>query len=823
MMKTIQGNVTLEGLIDGVLFESPTSLFKIISVKITKKNFDWDDATIIVTGSFGELSLDERYEFSGQVVSHPKYGRQFQTDNYHLMSPDTESSLVAYFSGTQFKGVGKATAQKIIDHLGLDAIDKILANADVLQEVGLKPAQQQAVVAQLAQSHGTEQAMITLAEYGFGPRLVDQIISKYHSDALAVIQKNPYQLVYDIQGIGFKRADQVAAKLGIAADAQVRIEAALIQFLRNDLATNGNTYSDPRAVLEGALALLSDSRFEVPSDQQVADELVALAASGGIIVEEKRIYLHSSYQSEFEITNRLQKLLTAKEKSWSVKSFDQELKALSRWLKVVYDQQQVDAIKMALDQPISILTGGPGTGKTTILSAVVTLFAKKNHLSLDPKDYEDEPFPIRLAAPTGRAAKRLSETIGLPAQTIHRLLGLTAMDDQPFQEQAQEIQGRLLIIDEMSMVDQQLFQTLLQAVPEGMQVVLVGDQDQLPSVGPGRVFADLIASHCVPTTKLTKIYRQSTGSTIISLARDINQGMIPDNLTDNLPDRSFIACLPGQVEHIVEQVIQKSIARGFSLEETQILAPMYRGVAGIDAMNNGVQNLVNPKKAAATKEIKFGQVTYRIGDKVIQLQNDGQRGIYNGDIGRVTGIEEASKKNDHQAKLIVDFSGNEVELVAADWRNLSLAYCVSIHKSQGSEYELVILPLTMQSHRMLQRKLLYTAITRARAKLVMVGQKEAFVQAILAEGTERRTTLAQRIRRLMNPDEVNDAPKTADTQVDHKKETASQAQTEDRNSDLAATVEDPQTFRLTATLIASGKIDPMIGMENIKLTTKTSA
>lgn len=809
-MKTISTNAELEGFIDGVLFENPTSLFKIISVKVTKKNFDWNDEMMIVTGSFGDLNLEEKYQFTGLIVEHPKYGQQFQAESYALVRPDTEASLINYFSGSQFKGIGKATAKKIVDSLGVSAIDQLLANPDKLATVGIKKAQQEAIIQQLKQSHGTEQLMISLGEFGFGPRLIDQIISKYHTEALEIIKKNPYQLVYDIQGIGFKRADQVAEQLGIAADAPVRIEAALIQFLRNDQAINGNTYSDPETVLEGALQLLQSNRGQVPTDQQIAEELVSLASQGGIIVESKRIYLRASFQSEFDIANRLEKLTAAKVKPWSEKSFAKELKALSRWLKVTYDQHQIDAIKMGLNNPLSILTGGPGTGKTTILNAVVVLFAKQHHLSLDPKDYEDGTFPIQLAAPTGRAAKRLSETIGLPAQTIHRLLGLTAVDDPHYLDQAQEINGRLLIIDEMSMVDQQLFQTLVQSVPEGMQVLLVGDQDQLPSVGPGRVFADLIASGCIPTTKLTKIYRQSADSTIVSLAQEINQGHVPDNLTANLPDRSFITCLPGQVAHIVEQVVAKSTARGFSLEETQILAPMYRGVAGIDVLNNDVQALVNPKKTPQTKEVVFGDVKYRIGDKVIQLQNDGQRGIYNGDIGRITGIEVAGKKNDHQAKLFVDFSGQEVELTQADWRNLSLAYCVSIHKSQGSEYQLVILPLTMQNRRMLQRKLLYTAITRAKDKLVMVGQKEAFVKAIMSEGEERRTTLAMRIKRLLQPEEV-----ASDTETSSENNVAKTDLTAQETNKGESTVNEPSDYRLTAKLIASGTIDPMIGMDGL--------
>lgn len=800
----------LSGTIDGLIFESPRDLFKIISVKISQANFAWEGATIIVTGNFGELNLDERYTFKGHLVDHPKYGRQFQAEYYQQQRPDTEASLIQYFASDQFPGIGKVSAQKIVQALGTNAIDRILDDAQVLQNIGLSSGQRQTLTTTLKQSHGSEQLMIELGELGFGSKLVNQIVQKYHEQALDVIHDNPYQLIYDIRQIGFKRADQVAAKLKIAADAPVRIQAAIIQFLRQDLMTSGNTYVKARAVLAGALDLLVDSRAKAPTEQQLADELVTLASEGKIIVQAERIYLAPIYHSEFNIAQRLHQLLQNPVKAWSQQRLEHELKAIERWFKVSYNQQQQIAIQQALNQPVSILTGGPGTGKTTILNAVVTLFARKHHFTLEVDPKESDQFPIQLAAPTGRAAKHLADTTGLPAQTIHRLLGLNRLDDQFGPVEPQPIHGQLLIIDEMSMVDQQLFEALLQAVPDGMQILLVGDQDQLPSVGPGRVFADLIAAQVIPVTALTEIYRQSADSTIISLAHAIKQGEIPADLTANLPDRSFFACLPGQVDHLVSQVVARAQTH-FSTSDMQILAPMYRGSAGIDRLNHSIQNLLNPKKTVQTKEIQVGKVTYRIGDKVIQLVNDGPKGIYNGDIGFIKGIQPADKKNQQQAKLIVDFSGNEVSLAHADWLNLGLAYCVSIHKSQGSEYQLVILPLTLQSRRMLQRKLLYTAITRAKAKLILIGQKAAFTQAILDAGTERQTTLTQQLRSQFD---LQTADEKASPHTEKIGEQSAAYQSSPKEN--GPSKKQSKLYRLTATLIAQNQIDPLIGMHHVQ-------
>lgn len=829
----------LEGTVDGFLFESPSSLFKIVSIKIKKADFQWDAATIVVTGNFAELNYAERYQFFGELVEHPKYGKQFKATTYQQVRPDSEATLINYLSGDQFPGIGKVAAKRIVRQLGLDAIDQILADPACLDAVGLKADQVQVLTTQLQTSHGTEQVLLALGNLGFGPQLVEKIIEKYQTDALKIIQTNPYRLALDIRQISFRQADQIAVAENIPADAPMRLQAALIQYLRHDLAVTGNTYAAARETLAGAANLLAQTRSERITDQQIADQLVQIASDGRIAVEEDRLYLTNTYLSELQIAQSIQKLRQHQVKAWPAATFKKELRALERWHQVTYNDQQVAAIEAALDQPLTILTGGPGTGKTTILNAVVTLFAKKHHFPLEIRKGEEEDFPIQLAAPTGRAAKRLAEMTDLPAKTIHRLLGLNRTDDQFEPLMGQDIHGQLLIVDEMSMVDQQLFQALLQALPSGMQVLLVGDQDQLPSVGPGRVFADLISSQEVPVTALTEIYRQSTDSTIIDLARDIKEGKVPDNLTANLPDRSFIACQPSQVAHIVDQVLLLSRQKHFSLAETQILTPMYRGVAGIDQLNASIQELVNPRKTAATKQVTVGKVNYRIGDKVIQLVNDGQRGIYNGDIGKVIGIEKASAANDNQAQLIIDFSGLEVSLARPDWINLGLAYCVSIHKSQGSEYQLVILPLTMDNRRMLQRKLLYTAVTRAKDKLVMVGQKEAFVQAILEQGTERKTTLALHIRQqFADQDQVKQPAKQGATsesmpstkpaaakinrkliQLTDDEAQSNSTQTATTTSATADHVDETPVseYRLTAKLIAGNTIDPMIGMDQVKL------
>ena len=414
---------------------------------------------------------------------------------------------------------------------------------------------------------------------------------------------------------------------------------------------------------------------------------------------------------------------------------------------------QIQAIETALNSAIMILTGGPGTGKTTVVRGLVEVYAELHGLSLNPKTYVDkeEPFPIVLAAPTGRAAKRLAESTGLPAMTIHRLLGFNGQEKD--EETEREIVGRLIIIDEMSMVDTWLAHQLLKALHEDVQVVFVGDQDQLPPVGPGQVLKDLLASNQIPTVELTDVYRQAEGSTIIEMAHQIKKGIVPTTLTAKTSDRSFIQASSTQVTSVVTQIVKSAVAKGQAIRDIQVLAPMYRGPAGIDNLNKEIQQLVNPNDGTR-KELVFGDTIYRIGDKVLQLVNQPENNVFNGDMGEVIAIIRAKETIEKQDLLVVSYDGIEVTYQRPDLNQITLAYCCSIHKSQGSEFQTVIMPVVRGYSKMLRRNLLYTGITRAKNFLILCGEPDVLATGLMkTDDLTRFTSLKARL----NPVVVDDA------------------------------------------------------------------
>lgn len=800
------------GQVQSEIFTSPDSFFKVLIVSVEEANFDWHEPEITVTGSFGDLSDDQTYRFEGKIVEHPRYGQQFQATSYHVNRPTSKDGLIDFLSGKQFTGIGKKTAEKIVDKLGTDAINKIIADPHILDELKLRKTIKDSLVDNLRANQGMDQIIIGLNDLGFGANLSSAIFDKYGEETLHIINENPYQLAAEIDGISFNRADQVAQKLGIATDDSRRIDAAIIQTLDDLTMETGDTFTKTKPLLQQTIQLLAQGSGGRVSTDLIANQIVELEKNQEIRYADEKIYPTALYNAEWQIADHLHRLLTVDPEKLPATTIEKTVTKVADQSGITYDQVQKEAIKTALNSKVMLLTGGPGTGKTTIIKGIVASYAKIHALSLDVNEYKEKSFPVLLAAPTGRAAKRMSEATDLPASTIHRLLGLNGRE-MPTDMNARDLEGSLLIIDEMSMVDTLLFKTLIQAVPTSMHVVLVGDKDQLPSVGPGQVFHDLLDFAELSKVELTNIHRQAADSTIIPLAHAIKEGKLPPDLTNKMPDRSFISCHANQVPSVVQQIIDLSKKRDYSANDIQILAPMYRGQAGIDRLNELAQQAYNPP-ANGKQEVDFRGLTFRVGDKVLQLVNVPEKNIFNGDIGKITAIESGRTVGRKSESITVDFDGNEVSYSRMEWNQLRLAYCISIHKAQGSQFKMVLLPIVQQFSRMLQRNLLYTAITRAAEKLVLIGEPYAAVTSVKNEAVNRKTSLVDRLGRVWN--RHGELKSNLDHQTDSlTKELASPQPVQKQTEQLINN--DAQQYILTADLINSDRIDPLIGMENISL------
>lgn len=800
------------GQVQSEIFTSPDSFFKVLIVSVEEANFDWHEPEITVTGSFGDLSDDQTYRFEGKIVEHPRYGQQFQATSYHVNRPTSKDGLVDFLSGKQFTGIGKKTAEKIVDKLGTDAINKIIADPHVLDKLKLRKAVKDSLVDNLRANQGMDEIIIGLNDLGFGANLSSAIFDKYGEETLHIINENPYQLAAEIDGISFNRADQVAQKLGIATDDSRRIDAAIIQTLDDLTMETGDTFTTTKPLLQQTIQLLAQGSGGRVSTDLIANQIVELEKNQEISYADEKIYPTALYNAEWQIADHLHRLLTVDQKKLPATTIEKTVTKVAEQSGITYDQVQKEAIKTALNSKVMLLTGGPGTGKTTIIKGIVASYAKIHDLSLDVNEYKEKSFPVLLAAPTGRAAKRMSEATDLPASTIHRLLGLNGRE-MPTDMNARDLEGSLLIIDEMSMVDTLLFKTLIQAVPTSMHVVLVGDKDQLPSVGPGQVFHDLLDFAELPKVELTNIHRQAADSTIIPLAHAIKGGKLPSDLTNKMPDRSFISCHANQVPSVVQQIIDLSKKRAYSANDIQILAPMYRGQAGIDRLNELAQQAYNPP-ANGKQEVDFRGLTFRVGDKVLQLVNVPEKNIFNGDIGQITAIESGKTVGKKNESITVDFDGNEVSYSRMEWNQLRLAYCISIHKAQGSQFKMVLLPIVQQFSRMLQRNLLYTAITRAAEKLVLIGEPYAIVTSVKNEAVNRKTSLVDRLDKVWS--RHGELKSKLDHQTDSLTKELSSPQTAQRQPEQLIN-NDAQQYILTAALINSEAIDPLIGMENISL------
>ncbi|VTS99654.1 recombinase D [Streptococcus gordonii] len=740
------------GTVERIIFENPNNFFRILLLDIEDTDAEFDDFEIIVTGTMADIMEGQDYTFWGTLVQHPKYGEQLKVTRYERAKP-TSKGLVKYFASDHFKGIGVKTAQKIVDLYGDNTIDQILADPSRLVSInGLSAVNREAFVSKLRQNYGTEMLLSKLAEYGIPNKLALQIQDTYKEETLEIVQKYPYQLVEDIQGIGFKIADQLAQQLGIESDAPERFRAGLVHTLFSQSMETGDTYIEARDLLSHTIDLLENARQVELDPALVADELAHLIEEDKIKNVETKIFENSLYFAEEGIRSNLIRILEkGKQETFDAPKLESIIEQVEQDLGICYDHIQKKAICDAINHKVFILTGGPGTGKTTVINGIIATYATLHKLDLAKK----QELPILLAAPTGRAARRMNELTGLPSATIHRHLGMTGDDDTSHLDDY--LDADFIIVDEFSMVDTWLANQLLSNISSNSKILIVGDADQLPSVSPGQVLADLLKIPLLPQTKLTKIYRQGEDSTIVTLASQIQQGILPADFTEKKADRSYFEASGEYIPDMIKKIVAAAIRSGIPAQDVQVLAPMYRGPAGIDQINQLMQDLINP---AEKDQLVFEapDCQYRQGDKIIHLVNDAESNVFNGDLGYITDLLPAKYTDSKQDELTINFDGNEIVYQRSEWYKIRLAYAMSIHKSQGSEFPVVILPITKSSHRMLQRNLVYTAITRAKSKLILLGEFSAFQFAVKNTGTARKTYLVERFADLEAPQEPIHTP-----------------------------------------------------------------
>ncbi len=696
-------------------------LFKVMDTD-DEKLADYIAHIITFTGYFHELNDMDTYLFYGKLVTHPKYGEQFQVDNYERCKPEEKDSIIEFLTSGLFKGIGEKKAKAIVDVLGKDTLKIILENPDNLILIpGVTKKNIEVLHTKLQEYESSYETILILTELGFSTKDAMIVYNFYKNKTKNIIDTNIYKIIEDIYNMTFKKIDAIALKSGLEKTASIRVEASII-YIMNELS---NAYGHSYYFKEEIASYLPRVLGVNITEKLFLDALESLEKNLSIVKKEDRYYLKEMYESETLITKRFRML--SREEDIVIKDIDSKIKELENLFGITYNEQQFSAIKNSLLKKILIITGGPGTGKTTIMKGITELYRTINKLS-----YEQLQEKIALLAPTGRAAKRMSESTLLRASTIHRFLKWQKETNKFQVNEYNKSRVEFVIIDEGSMIDTYLMASLLKGISANCKIILVGDDHQLPSVGPGQVLHDLIESNCLQKVELTELYRQGKDSNILTLAYDIRQGEVNEEVFNIGDDLTFIKATPSQV---VENVLEiTDTYQDLSYKEFQILCPMYKTIAGIDEINRHVQNKVNPK-SKNKKEIQYGDVIFRENDKVLQLTNMPDENVYNGDIGIIKEIKISPKK-----EIIIDFDNNIVKYTPSNFNNFRLAYAISIHKAQGSEFDVVIIPIVRNYNKMLYRKLIYTGITRSKKKLYLIGDINALKYAVSNNNSDIRRT-----------------------------------------------------------------------------------
>lgn len=684
-------------------------------IKCKAKNYS---DLVTVVGAMPDAHVGSVLSLEGFWKIDSKYGRQFSAEKWEETLPATVYGIEKYLGSGLIKGVGPKFAKRIVQKFGKDTLDVIEEQPDLLIEVeGIGRVRVERIKNSWQEQKEIKNIMLFLQGHEVSTSHATKIFKTYGRESIAVVKENPYRLADDIWGIGFKTADTIAGKLGIEKDRFIRLRSGILYTL-NKLSESGHCFAVREQLIDTAVKLLD---VESPELEITLDEMLR---TGDVIRDEEAIYLPPFYFSETGCAKRLLNLLEAK------REIDSDVNVVME--KVIgqtgisYDEIQMEAIRTAFVSKVMVLTGGPGTGKTTTTLGIISA-------------YRESGAQIILAAPTGRAAKRMSEATGMEAKTIHRLLEYKPPEGYQRNEE-NPLKGDVMILDECSMIDIILMYNLLKAVPEHMTLILVGDTDQLPSVGAGNVLKDIIESERVPVARLTRIFRQAQGSRIIMNAHRINKGEPVDMRGGK--DSDFFFAEEETNEGIVERLVKYctvNLPKYYqvdALRDIQVLTPMQRGVTGAANLNQILQQAMNPEGPA----LRRGGTQYRLRDKVMQIRNDYDKEVFNGDIGTVVRVDLEDRE------LVVNFDGREISYDVTELDELTLAYATTIHKAQGSEYPIVVMPFSMSHFVMLQRNLLYTGVTRAKKVLVLIGEKKAVYYAIKNEKTtERNTKLAGRL------------------------------------------------------------------------------
>lgn len=745
----------VKGKLNHMIFHNQEELFSIASITIIDTNEQISEEELVVKGYFPPLTHGNEYIFYGNLTVHPKFGEQYDVFTYEKELPKTEESLVKYLSSDLFYGIGKKTAERIVNNLGVQAIEKILADESVLDQIpGMTEKLKKRFVSDLQLHQGFDQVTLELAKHGIGLQLAQKIYDVYQEKTIKQLKENPYSFVFTIEGFGFQRADDIAQSIGIEKNHPSRIQAGILHILELE-SLDGHVYVEEKNLINKTIKLLFPKQMDLIDENEILNHIQFLENEQAIVKENEKVYLPHLYYAEEGIASQLKRIMDLEvEEIYDESELLKIIGEIEEKEGIAYGEEQYEAIKSALNEKVIILTGGPGTGKTTVIKGIIQCY----DAFLKATNKKQHESNYILTAPTGRAAKRLSESTGLKAKTIHSLLGW--MGEEEFEYNASnQLEGKILIVDEFSMVDVWLANRLLKAVPSDMKVIFVGDEDQLPSVGPGQVLSDLLRSEQIPISRLTEIYRQKEDSFIIKLAHKIKNNEIDDlNLTKK-DDFNFIECKQEQVLSVIEQIVKKAVERGYQKKDIQILAPMYKTNVGIHQLNNTLQNIFNPDDENMRSIQHFDQIL-KTGDKVIQLVNQPEKQVFNGDIGEIVAIKKATETESKKEEVVVDYDGLLVSYTKQELNQIMLAYAISIHKSQGSEFPIVILPVVKAFKRMLVKKLLYTAITRSKTSLIICGERDALIDGLLKEDHyDRKTTLVERINfmfKVLTPPKILD-------------------------------------------------------------------